>query len=103
MNTHLKLLARRRELLVARCALQREAMAIQKRRIQRSLDGVERGVDLLQKLRGLPGLMLLLGGGVFLLRPGRLRALLRMSAAAARGWRLAAPLVAALLAARRQR
>ncbi|MGB7480803.1 MAG: hypothetical protein WA924_10775, partial [Burkholderiaceae bacterium] len=77
MTSHLKLLAQRREQLVARCALQREAMAIQKIRIRQSLDRLESSVGILQKLRGVPGLLLLLGGGVFLLQPRRLRALLR--------------------------
>lgn len=102
MTTHLKLLAQRREQLVARCALQREAMSIQKIRLKHSLESLENGMRLLNRLRSTPSVILLAAGGLFMLQPRRLRSLLRTALVVSRGWRMAAPLVGTLLAARRR-
>ncbi len=103
MSTHLKLLSQRREQLVARCALQREAMAIQKIRLMHSLESLDAGMRVLNRVRNAPGLMLALAGGLLLLKPQRrLRPLMQTALAVSRGWRLAAPVLSTLLAARRR-
>lgn len=101
MTTHLKLLAQRREQLITRCALQREALGIQKIRLTQSLNTVDRVVDVLDRLRRNPVVILGLAGSVFLLKPRRLLSLMRSGLIVARGWKLAAPLLATLLAARK--
>lgn len=101
MTTHLKLLAQRREQLITRCALQREALGIQKIRLTQSLNTVDRVVDVLDRLRRNPVVILGLAGSVFLLKPRRLLSLMRSGLIVARGWKLAAPLLATLLATRK--
>lgn len=101
MTTHLKLLAQRREQLITRCALQREALGIQKIRLTQSLNTVDRVVDVLDRLRRNPVVILGLAGSVFLLKPRRLLSLMRSGLIVARGWKLAAPLLATFLAARK--
>lgn len=101
MTSHLQLLAQRRQQLQARCALQRDALAIQKIRLGRSFESVDTGIRLLSRLRSNPGLALALAGGLFLLKPRRLLNMLQTGLAVSRGWRLAGPLLASLLKATR--
>lgn len=93
MTSHLKLLAQRRQRLQARCALQREALAIQKIRLGRSFETVDTGMRILDRLRTNPGLILALAGGLFLIKPRRLLTVVQTGLAVSRGWRLVAPLV----------
>jgi hypothetical protein len=103
MTTHLKLLAQRRQQLITRCALQREALDIQRIRLTQSLNTADRVIALLDRLHRNPAVILALAGGLFLVKPGRLLSLMRSGLLVARGWKVAAPLLATLLATRKQR
>jgi hypothetical protein len=103
MTTHLKLLAQRRQQLITRCALQREALGIQRIRLTQSLNTADRVIALLDRLRRNPAVILALAGGLFLVKPRRLLSLMRSGLLVARGWKVAAPLLATLLATRKHR
>lgn len=103
MTTHLKLLAVRRQQLVTRCALQREAMVIEKIRLRHSLATLDTGVRILERLRSNPGLVLALLGGIVVLAPRRLFSMLKTGLVVSRGWRLIAPLLTNFLSTRRRR
>lgn len=94
MNSHLKLLVQRRQQLQARVALQRDALAIQKIRLDRSLETADTGLRVLDRLRSNRALLVTLAGGLLLLKPRRLLPILQTTLLAVRGWRLVAPVLA---------
>lgn len=102
MASRLDLLAQRRQQLQARLALQREALAIQSIRLGRSFETIDAGMRIVDRLRNSPGLVVALAGGLLLLKPRRLLRMAQTGMAISRGWRLAAPLLARLLAAPRR-
>lgn len=103
MTSHLKLLEQRRQRLQARCALQRDAMAIHKIRLGRSFTTFDTGMRIVDRLRDNPALLLALVGGLFLLKPRRLLPILQTGLTVSRGWRLVAPFVGKWLGAPRRR
>lgn len=99
MMSHLKLLATRRQHLLARGEHQRSTLLIQKKRLQSSFKTLDTGLRLINRVRNSPGLVLGLIGGVVLLAPRRLASLLETGLVLSRGWRLLSPLLNRLLVA----
>lgn len=103
MMSHLKLLAARRQHLLARGVLQRNVFLAQKNRLRTSFNTLDTGLRLINRVRRSPGLVLGLIAGVVMLAPRRLASLLETGLVLTRGWRLLSPWLDRLLVPRSRR
>lgn len=77
MMSHSEELARRRELLIARCGAQRNALAMQGHVLVGKLSAFDIGLTLLQRLKKNPGWIAGLVVGLVVIKPRRLLPLLQ--------------------------
>jgi len=92
-NTRAELLGRRRRDLIAACAMQREDMASQAQSLKHVMTSFDAGLRILNRIERHPGWLAVAAGGLMVIRPRRLSALLRLGTAGLRTWRQWAPVL----------
>jgi hypothetical protein len=98
MNTRAQWLAQRRQYLIAESAVQREELAQQAQPVARTLETVETGMRIVERIRQHPGWLLGAVAGLLALRPRRLSALLQFGTSGLRTWRQLAPALQSFIA-----
>lgn len=93
MKTHAKMLAVRRQMLIAECNLQRADLALQVRPLAYTLSSVNIGMRILGRVRQHPEWIAAATLGLFALRPRRLSAFFRFGSNGLRIWRHVQPLL----------
>jgi hypothetical protein len=91
MNTRAEMLAQRRQYLIAECHAQRAELALQAQPLAHTLEIVETGVRIVDRIRQHPGWLLGAAIGLLAIRPRRLSALLQLGTNGLRTWRQFAP------------
>lgn len=97
MNSRADLLALRRQRLIAECQLQRADIAEQLQPLAYTLDTVNTGLRIVDRVRQHPGWIAAAGLGLLTITPRRISSLLRMGTLGVRTWRTLAPQVGMLL------
>lgn len=97
MKTHAELLALKRQMLQAECALQREDLVQQALPLAYTVHSAETGAKILGRVAKHPGWIAAVAAGLVIIRPKRLSAMLRMGTKGIRTWRQLAPVVQKLM------
>jgi hypothetical protein len=98
MTSRAELLALKRQMLVAECALQREDLFHQALPLAYTLHSAETGARIVGRVVKHPGWIAAMAAGLLIIRPRRLSAMLRMGTKSVRTWRQLAPVVQKLMA-----
>lgn len=93
MKTRAELLAWKRQRLIAQCIAQRSDFALQMRPLTYTLESVDTGLRIMDRIRRHPGWIAAIAAGLVMITPRRLSLLLRFGTAALRTWRSIAPSV----------
>ena len=91
MNTRADLLAWKRQQLIAESAAQRAELALQMRSLTHTLESVQIGLRIVERLRQHPGWIAALPVGLAALTPRRLSSFLRLGTISLRFWRYVSP------------
>lgn len=91
MSKSSEVLARRRELLIARCAAQRNALTVQGQALMEKLSVFDIGLSLFEKIKRNPAWIAGLVVGLVVIKPRRLLPLLQTGLLAWQGLRTLAP------------
>jgi hypothetical protein len=98
MNTRAQLLMQRRQYLIAESAAQRAELAQQAQPLAHTLETVETGMRIVDRIRQHPGWLLGAVIGLFAIQPRRLSALLQLGTTGLRTWRQFAPALQGFIA-----
>jgi hypothetical protein len=101
MNMHARILARRRQQLLARSIALRADLELQGQQMMASLSTVNTGLRVLDRFRKHPEWIAGAAMGLALIKPRRLSSIMRVGSAGLRTWRQVTPILQNLLAWRR--
>ncbi|NEX61439.1 YqjK family protein [Noviherbaspirillum galbum] len=93
MNERALYLARKRQMLLVECAMQREDLLQQAVPLAYTLQAAETGVRIVDRVRRHPGWIAAAVAGLAIIRPKRLSAALRLGTTGLRAWRQWSPAV----------
>ena|SRR5437899_2758011 len=96
-----ELLARRREEIIARSAVQRRALQTQGQSLSKTLSAVDVGLDVLQRIKRHPGWVVGAIVGLIVLKPRRVLPLVEAGTVAWQAFRAVAPAWQRIMARRR--
>ncbi|WP_292931304.1 YqjK family protein [Noviherbaspirillum sp.] len=97
MRTRAELLAARRQRLIAECVMQRADLALQIEPLTHTMNSVEVGLRIVDRVRQHPGWIAAAVVGLMAIRPRRLSSFLRLGSAGLRTWRMLRPSLQLLL------
>jgi hypothetical protein len=93
MNIHARILAKRRQQLLARSLALRADLELQREQVAASLSAAETGLRVLDRLRRHPEWIAGVALGLALIKPRRLSLMMRLGSAGLRTWRQAMPIL----------
>lgn len=91
MNSRADLLEWKRQQLLAECQVQRTDLAMELDALNRSLDSVQVGMRIVNRVRRHPGWIIAAAMAFVAITPRRLSSFMRLGTSLLRTWRMAAP------------